>query len=183
MPRNDRRQTRGLWVLHPNPTGNLNHHETPADDRSKRQPPDLTQGLPGVGVVPHQCDDAEQRRRRAKHDPPVQRCFHTRNSNTLAPQLVFSPDCGCGAGPRPAPASQAGSAFSTLPSSSTVRRRQTTIVCTTPDTGTVQLIRGNCTRFSFADRSREANGRRAYGSATYKTKPPPCNRTPNPAAR
>jgi hypothetical protein len=51
----------------------------PADDGSKRQAPDLTQGLPGVRVVPHQCDDAEQHRRRAKDDPPVQCCFHTGN--------------------------------------------------------------------------------------------------------
>jgi hypothetical protein len=36
--------------------------------------------------------------------------------------------------------------FRGLPSSSTVRRRQTTIVCPTPGTGTVQLIRGHYTR-------------------------------------
>src|ERR1017187_682356 len=35
--------------------------------------------------------------------------------------------------------------FRGLPSSSTVRRRQTTIVCATPGTGTVQLIRGDYT--------------------------------------
>ena len=64
-------------VLHPNPTGNLSGHETLADDGAKRQAPDLSQGLPGVRVVPHQCDDAEQHRRRTKDDTPVLRRLHT----------------------------------------------------------------------------------------------------------
>ena len=37
----------------------------------------MSQGLPGVRVVPHQCYDAEQHRRRAKDDPSVQRRLHT----------------------------------------------------------------------------------------------------------
>src|ERR1700690_3510180 len=80
---NDRSQMRVPWVLHTNATGNLNTNETPADDGSKRQAPHLTQGLPGVSVVPQQGDDAEQHRRRAKDDPPVPPGLHTRNSNTL----------------------------------------------------------------------------------------------------
>jgi hypothetical protein len=63
-------------MLHPHPTGNLKGHEAPADDDAKRQAPDLPQGLPGVRVVPHQCDDAKQHRRRAEDDPPVRRRFH-----------------------------------------------------------------------------------------------------------
>ena len=37
----------------------------------------MLQVLPGVRVVPHQCDDAKQHRRRAKDNPPIQRRLHT----------------------------------------------------------------------------------------------------------
>jgi hypothetical protein len=33
--------------------------------------------------VPRQCDDAEQHRRRAKHDPPVERRLHTEKATPL----------------------------------------------------------------------------------------------------
>ena len=39
----------------------------------------LSQGLPGVSVVPHQGDDAEQHRRRTKDDLPVQRRLHPKS--------------------------------------------------------------------------------------------------------
>jgi len=65
-----------IRVLHSHPTGDLSGHETAADEGAERHAPDLTQGLPGVRVAPHQGDEAEQRRRRAKNDPPVQPCFH-----------------------------------------------------------------------------------------------------------
>ena len=32
----------------------------------------MSQVLPSIGIVPHQCDDAEQHRRRAKNDPSIQ---------------------------------------------------------------------------------------------------------------
>src|SRR5258707_6101317 len=37
----------------------------------------MLQVLPGISVVPQQCDDAEQHRRRAKDDPSIQRRLHT----------------------------------------------------------------------------------------------------------
>src|SRR5689334_24610286 len=36
----------------------------------------MSQVLPGVGVMPHQCDDAEEHRRCAKNEPSVKRSFH-----------------------------------------------------------------------------------------------------------
>src|SRR5260370_39582120 len=33
--------------------------------------------FPGISVGPHQCDDAEQHRRCAKDNPPIQRRLHT----------------------------------------------------------------------------------------------------------
>ena len=62
-------QMRGARKRDPNPAGNLSDLETPADDGAKWQAPNLTQGLPGVGVMPQQGDDAEQHRRCAKDDP------------------------------------------------------------------------------------------------------------------
>jgi hypothetical protein len=44
----------------------------------------MLQGLPGISVVPHQCDDAEQHRRRAKDDPSVQRRFHTQKVTDIS---------------------------------------------------------------------------------------------------
>lgn len=41
--------------------------------------------MPGFRVVPYQCDDAEQHRRRAKDDPPAEHCFHTEQSNRSFP--------------------------------------------------------------------------------------------------
>jgi hypothetical protein len=73
----DRSQARGARVLYPNPTRNLSGHETPANYGAERQAPDILQVLPGINVVPQQCDDAEQHRRRAKDDPSVQRRLHT----------------------------------------------------------------------------------------------------------
>src|SRR5438105_11660472 len=73
----DRSQAGGARVLYPNPTRNLSGNETPANYGAERQAPDMLQVLPGISVVPQQCDDAEQHRRRAKDDPSVQRRLHT----------------------------------------------------------------------------------------------------------
>jgi hypothetical protein len=43
----------------------------------------MLQVLPGISVVPQQCDDAEQHRRRAKDDPSVQRRLHNGKSNAV----------------------------------------------------------------------------------------------------
>jgi hypothetical protein len=37
----------------------------------------MLQVLPGISVVLHQCDDAEEHRRRAKDSPPIQHRLHT----------------------------------------------------------------------------------------------------------
>jgi hypothetical protein len=73
----DRSQARGAGVLYSHRSRNLSSHETPANYGAERQAPDMLQVLPGISVVPHQCDDAEQHRRRAKDDPPARRPFHT----------------------------------------------------------------------------------------------------------
>ena len=44
----------------------------------------MLQVLQGLSVVPHQCDDAEQHRRRAKDDPSVQRRFHTQKVTDIS---------------------------------------------------------------------------------------------------
>ena len=75
----DAGERRGARELHPDPAGNLSGHETPADGHTKRQVPDVAHLLPGVRVVPQQCNGAEQHGRRPKHDPSVERRFHTEN--------------------------------------------------------------------------------------------------------
>src|SRR5579863_3627477 len=55
----DRTQARCPRVLYPNPTRDLSGHETPANDGAEKQAPDMVQILPGISVVPHQCDNAE----------------------------------------------------------------------------------------------------------------------------
>ena len=71
----DRSPARGARVLHSNPT-RIRAAMRHSPMRVQRQAPDLLQVLPGVSVVPHQCDDAEQHRRRAKDNPPIQRRLH-----------------------------------------------------------------------------------------------------------
>jgi hypothetical protein len=52
----------------------------------------MLQVLPGISVVPHQCDDAEQHPRRAKDSPPIQRRLHTEKAT---PSLLRA--CGTSA--------------------------------------------------------------------------------------
>ena len=80
----DRTQPRSTGVKHPNSTSNLSGHKTPADYGAKRQGPDMLQVLPGIGVVPGQCDNAEQHCRCAKDKPPVRCCLHTENLTDIS---------------------------------------------------------------------------------------------------
>src|SRR5215469_4428690 len=73
--KHDRSRTRGARKHYLEATGDLSDHEARADDRPERQIPDLGQTLPRVGVMPQKRNDAEQHRRRAKHDAP-EKCFH-----------------------------------------------------------------------------------------------------------
>ena len=52
----------------------------------------MLQVLPGISVVPHQCDDAEPHRRRAKDDATVERRFHTQKVTDIPGSGGDQPD-------------------------------------------------------------------------------------------